>query len=136
MCGGSPLSPLCFHGQTICKTTMRDLWNELQHDRHRTYYVNTYECSCNHCCSGQAISIIYSECVCVRARARASSYTACKAHTPYYIVICNLHFSKFSHKRYDFRKPVTEYKTFVLIFTTNFVSHISHSTRNSARLSP
>jgi hypothetical protein len=42
------------------------------------------------------------------------NYPACKAHAPYYIVICNVSgsfdFSTLSHKRHDFRKKVVEYK--------------------------
>jgi hypothetical protein len=41
---------------------------------------NTEERSRNHCCCGKAISITYS----------SHSYPACKAHAPYYIVICRL----------------------------------------------
>jgi hypothetical protein len=45
--------------------------------------------SCKHCYRGKAISITYSECVCIL------SYVVCKAHAPCYIVIwvvllCNL----------------------------------------------
>jgi len=34
--------------------------------------------SCNHCCSGKAISITYSECV------SSVSYPLCNAHAPYF----------------------------------------------------
>jgi hypothetical protein len=34
------------------------------------------------CCCEKAVSVKYSECVC------SLSYPACKAHAPYYIVIC------------------------------------------------
>ena len=40
-------------------------------------------------------------------------------------------FSTLSHKRRDFRKEVTEHKMCVLIFSTTFASHISHSKKNS-----
>jgi len=33
--------------------------------------------SCNHCCSGKAMNITYSECVC------SLRYPACTAHAPY-----------------------------------------------------
>ena len=53
------------------------------------------------------------------------------------IVICKLpdlrYFSTLSHKRHDFRKQVTEYKTRVLISSTNSVWNICHSEKNSAR---
>jgi hypothetical protein len=73
----------------------------------------------NHCSRGKAIGITYSARVC------SLSYSACEAHAPYY-VICGLSgtticFSKLSHKRYNFREKVTEYKTCVLIFSTNFI---------------
>jgi len=43
------------------------------------------------------------------------------------------YFSTLSHKRYDFRKRVTKYKMCVLIFSTTFVSNISHSKKKYAR---
>ena len=63
MCGGSPLYPLWFHSET-CKMIMRDLRNELHHDRQGTYNVNTYECSCSHCCNEQAISTVFARVIC------------------------------------------------------------------------
>jgi len=57
---------------------------------------------CNHCCSGKAIRIIYSECVFV---------ALCIRHemSMRHVVICGLprykiFFSTLSHKRHDFRK--------------------------------
>ena len=55
-----------------------------------------------------------------------------------HIVICGLPqfyniFSTFSHKRYDFRKKVTEHKMWDLIFSTTFVWNISHSKKKWAR---
>jgi len=53
--------------------------------------------SCNHCCTGKAISIKNCECVCVRACARLI-YAACNATVPYFIVTCGLSGStKFFH---------------------------------------
>ena len=43
------------------------------------------------------------------------------------------YFSTLSHKRHDFRKKVTERKMCVLIFSTTFVRHISHSKMKWAR---
>jgi len=43
------------------------------------------------------------------------------------------YFSTVSHKRYDFREKVTEYKACVLIFSINFVRNIFRSKKNSAR---
>jgi len=42
-------------------------------------------------------------------------------------------FSTLSHKRKYFRKKVNESRTFVLIFSTNFIWNMSHSEKNSAR---
>jgi hypothetical protein len=77
-------------------------------------------CSCNHCCSGIGIRIKQPDCVCV-CNLR---YPARNAHASY----CHLwpapHYNIFptlSHKRYNFRKKVTEHKMCVLIFSTTFV---------------
>jgi len=73
----------------------------------------------NHCCSGQAIIITYSEYVlltlgiqhAVCMRRVILSFVACPS-LPY--------FSTLSHKWYDFRKKkVFERKTCVLIFSKN-----------------
>ena len=42
-------------------------------------------------------------------------------------------FSTLSHKLLDFRKNVIDHKMCVLIFSTTFLSNISHSEQNSAR---
>ena len=42
-------------------------------------------------------------------------------------------FSTLSHKRHGFRKEVTEHKTCVSNFSTNFVRKIFHSNKNCAR---
>ena len=52
---------------------------------------NTEDCSCNHCCSGKAMSITYSECVTV---ALDIQNAMCMPH----IVTCDLaHYNIFPH---------------------------------------
>jgi hypothetical protein len=66
-------------------------------------------------------------------------YPACKANMPYCIVIWGLsgisRFPTLCHKRYDFRrkKKVTKHKMRVLIFSTNSLRNIFHSTRNQRK---
>ena len=73
---------------------------------------------CNHCCSGNAVSITYSECVFV---ALVIQHAMQMCH----IVICSLSgFSIFFHmsrKWYNFQKEVSEYKMCVFIFSKTFV---------------
>jgi hypothetical protein len=57
----------------------------LRNQRRRCTYKRKIEArSRNHCCRGKETSITHSDCVC------SLSYPACKAHAPYYIVICGL----------------------------------------------
>jgi len=73
---------------------------------------------CNHCCSGKAINIAYTECEFV---ALVIQYTMHMRH----IVICDLSglhhlyhtFSTLAHKRHDFRKILLNIKS-ILIFST------------------
>jgi hypothetical protein len=60
----------------------------VEQDRQRTYKSTTEACSHDHCCHVKAKSITHSEYVC------SLSYPACKAHAPYYFVICGLSGSK------------------------------------------
>jgi len=76
--------------------------------------------SCNHCCCGKAVSILYSDGGSVNL-----SYPACKAHAANYIAICDLSgstiFSTLYRERHDLWKPVIENKMLLLIFSKNFV---------------
>jgi hypothetical protein len=77
--------------------------------------------SWNHCCSGKTISITYSEYVFVAlviqhaVRMRILSSVDC---------LVLQYFSKLSHKRYDFRKQVTEEKN----------GNYNHTDRNEEEL--
>jgi hypothetical protein len=58
----------------------RELWHFLAgQGRQSTYKVNTEALSCNHCCSGKAISITYCQCV----FSALGIHPACNAHAPY-----------------------------------------------------
>jgi hypothetical protein len=96
---------------------------------------NTEMHSRNHFCHTKTFSISYSqrESVCVREWERACSLNspACKAHAPFYIVICGLSgstvLSSLSHKRHDFEENVIGRKIWILI------SWQPHFKKNSAR---
>jgi hypothetical protein len=67
-------------------------------------------------------------------------YPACRLHLFRAPLYCHLWlawlyhiFSTLSHKRYDFRKIITEHKMCVLIFSTGFIWRISHSQKKWAR---
>jgi hypothetical protein len=56
-----------------------------QQKRTANVRISTIEAlSRNYCCRGKATSITYTGCV------YSLSYPACKAHAPFYIVICGL----------------------------------------------
>ena len=80
---------------------------------------NTDERSCDRCCSGRAISIIYSECVLVALGIRHATRVLVSRHL--WSVRLWQYFPTLSYERYDFRKQIIEHKIFVLTFSTTFV---------------
>ena len=71
----------------------------------------------NQCCRGEQINITYSECVSV---ALVIQHAKRKHSIVLSSVVCPAlpHFSRFSHKRHDFRKKRYLHKMFALIFST------------------
>jgi len=91
---------LTFNSETFCPP-------DTQQDSQCTHQRNTETRSCNHCCSGEAITIIYSECVC--SLRYPALQCACAILSP--VASTALHyFSTLSHKRHYFREKMTEYK--------------------------
>jgi len=85
----------------------------------------------NNYCRGKAVSISYLFWVCFCSQ----GYSACTAHAPYCIIICGLPgYAIFFHvisqsARFSKKKKVIEHKMCVLIFSTTFISDISHGRR-------
>jgi len=83
-----------------------------------TVYVqqNIEVCLQNHCCSGKAVSIAYSECVLVAIGIQlANTHVSCPALQ---------YFSTLSHKQHDFgkkKKLLNKKMRFFLIFSTTSV---------------
>jgi hypothetical protein len=71
----------------------------------------------NHCCSGDAISIAYSECVSVALGIQQAMRMRQLSSVAFPTL---LYFSTLSHKRHDFREKVIEYKMCVLIVSASF----------------
>jgi len=80
--------------------------------------------SCNHCCSGKAISITYAECVFVASFIQHAMHMC---HLSSVACLALQYFSTLLHNWQDFRKKVIENKMCVLIFSTTCVWNISHS---------
>jgi hypothetical protein len=77
----------------------------------------------NHCCSGKAISVTYSECLSVALAIQHVTSEVCLP-LPY--------FSTLFLKRHDFREKFIVRTTYFWIFSTTFAWNISHSKDNSA----
>jgi hypothetical protein len=64
--------------QFVLLFKLQTLWNEAIYTKMANARTTlTQGGPCNHCCSGKAVSITYSECVC------SLSHPACNAHVPY-----------------------------------------------------
>ena len=107
--------------------------NYLNHNNTQGTYNRNFEArSRHHCCRGEAISITYSQYVCVALfiqKARCIrriilSSVACPAVS---------HSSTLYHKRQDLRKNVIEHTVRVLVLPTTFVLNISHSKSDFAK---
>ena len=99
-----PISPLqTAQGIAWHRPRSSDLLTSIE-DRQYTYKRNTKALSCNHCCSGIAVSITYSECVFVALRIQ---HAPRMRHTILSSVTCLAvkYFSALSQKQlYDIRK--------------------------------
>jgi hypothetical protein len=80
--------------------------------------MNIEACSCNHCCSGKAVSITWSECVFV-ALSIHHAMCVCVCH----IVICGQYFSTLSHKLHNFFIKIIK-QNMCFDFLCNF--HLKH----------
>jgi hypothetical protein len=90
---------------------------------------NTEILSSNNFYRGKAISIAYSEFLCVALVV----YHAKRVRSVILAPLALPHFSTLSNKGYDFEEKVTERKMCVLMFSAYFVRNISYSRKNSAR---
>ena len=101
-------------------------------DRHCKYKRNTEARYRNHCYRGSAISIRHFEDIC------GHSYPACKAHTPYYVVICGVSgctiiFGIILQTARFWGKKLLKHKKCVFVFSTSSVWKFSHYKKNPAR---
>ena len=63
--------------QFVLLSKLQTLWTEAMYTKMGSTCTTLIWGPCNHCCSGKAISITHSECVC------NLSHSACNAHVPY-----------------------------------------------------
>jgi hypothetical protein len=77
-------------------------------------YCNMEERSCNHCCSGKAITITYSHCVCI---ALCIKNVLRMRHIVIYGLSGSAILFALSHKRYDFRKMLLHIASFIFPIT-------------------
>ena len=90
-------------------------------------YRNSEAYSCNHCCSGKAVRIVFVVLVAQHAKRIVriiASFVASMALS---------YFSTLPYKGHYIRKKVTEHKICVLIFSTTFIWNISHFKKNCVR---
>ena len=113
----------------ICVSTIR-----VKKKTRQAIYVqlNTEAHAYNHCCCGKAISITYSEAVCVALVIQHTKRMFCIIQRP---VACPAlpYLSTLSHKRRNIKKKVIEHKICVLNLSTTFVSNIFQSKKTVAR---
>ena len=92
-----------------CKDVDRKIW-QLPRSHGRSKKTDMEERSCNHCCSGKAMNIIFRVCVCVASgnqyAMRMCSIVACSAVQ---------YFSTLSHRRHDFRRTLAEHKMYFFL---------------------
>jgi hypothetical protein len=80
----------------------------------------------NYCGREKAISIAYSECVCVALVIQEAKHMRRIIFSPVSSLWFYHYFPKLSHERNDFRENVTEHKMFVLLFPYKFcLKHFS-----------